>query len=118
MCKVGDEMSSQFGVVNDVKQCGLLSPLLFAVYIDGLLIRLKVFADDLNLLAPTLSWLKILIDICEKYGNELNINFNGSKSHIFLFKGRNCKISTRDITVNDVSLNVSEREMFTLVTIC
>ncbi len=71
-------MSGQFGVVNGVKQGGVLSSLLFAVYIDGLLIRLEetgvgchmsirfigalAFADDLNLLAPTLSGLKILND--------------------------------------------------------
>ncbi len=67
-------MSSQFGVVNGVKESGVLSPLLFAVYIDGLLIKLEetgmgchmgihfigtlAFADDLYLLAPTLSGLK------------------------------------------------------------
>ncbi len=42
-------------------------------------------ADDLNLLAPTLSGLKILIDVCEKYANE----FYGSKICLLLFKGRN-----------------------------
>ncbi len=76
---MGDEMSSQFSVVNGIKHGGVLSPLLCAVYIDGLLIRLEetgvgchmcirfigtlAFADDLNLLAPT--GLKILIDVCE-----------------------------------------------------
>ncbi len=66
------------------------------------------FADALNLLAPTLSGLKILIDVCEKYAKEFNIKFNESKSHLLLFKGRNCMISTRCVTVNGVSLNVSE----------
>ncbi len=96
--------------------------ILFAVYIDGLLIRLEetgvgchmgirfigglAFADDLNLLAPTLSGLKILIDVCEKYAKEFNIKFNRSKSRLLLFKGR---ISTRGVTVNGVSLTVSER---------
>ncbi len=107
----GDVMSSQFGVVNGVKQGGFLSPLPFAVYIDVLLIRLEetgvgwhmgihfigafAFANNLNLLAPNLSWLQILIDVCEKYTKEFNIKFNGSKGHLLLFKERNCKISTR-----------------------
>ncbi len=120
----GDDMSGQFGVVNGVKQGGVLSPLLFAVYIDWLLIRLEergvgchmgirfigalAFADDLNLLTPTLSGLKILIDVYKKYAKEFNIKFNGSKSRLLLFKGRNCKISTRGVTVNGVLLTVSE----------
>ncbi len=81
--------------VNSVKQVGVLTPLLFAVYIDGLLIRLEktgmgchmcihfigtlAFANDLNLLSPTLSGLKILIDVCVKYAKEFNIKWNGSK---------------------------------------
>ncbi len=62
------------------------------------------FADDLNLLASTPYGLKILIDVCETYANE----FNGSKSCLLLFKGKKCKIFTRGVTVNGVSLNVSE----------
>ncbi len=59
--------------------------------------------EDLNLLAPTLSGLKILIDVCHKYAKEFNIKFNESKSRLLLFKGRSCKISTRGVTVNSVS---------------
>ncbi len=120
----GYEMSSQFCVVNGVKQGGVLSPLLFVMYIDGLLIRLEetgmgchmgicsigalAFVDDLNLLAPTLSGLKNVIDVCEKYTKEFNIKYNRSTSCLLLFNGRNCKISTRGVTVNGVLLTVSE----------
>ncbi len=113
-------MSSQFGV--DKKWCQ--APIIFAVYINGLLIRLEetnvgchmgicfigtlAFADDLNLLALTLCGLKILIDICENYAKEFNTKYNWSNSCLHLFKGRNCKISTRGVTVNIVSPNVSE----------
>ncbi len=74
-------MSGQFGVVNGVKHDGVLYPLIFAVYIDGLFIRLEetdlgchigihfigalAFAKDLNLLAQTISGLNILIDVCK-----------------------------------------------------
>ncbi len=59
-------------------------------------------------LSAPLSGLNILNDVCEKYAKEFNIKFNGSKNRLLLFKGRNCKISTRGVTVNGVSLTVSE----------
>ena len=34
-------LSKQFSVINGVKQGGVLSPIVFAVYTDGLLERLK-----------------------------------------------------------------------------
>ncbi len=71
-----------FSVLNGVKQGGVLSPVLFAVYIDGLLKWLSKsgvgcymgnkfmgavsFADDIKLLTPTFIGLKKLVSICEK----------------------------------------------------
>ncbi len=66
------------------------------------------FYHRYHLLTPTLSGLKIIINVCDKYAKEFNIKFNGSKSHLLLFKGRNSKISTRGVTVNGISLTVSE----------
>ncbi len=71
-------------------------------------IGVLAFANDFNLLTPTLFGLTILIDVSEKYAKEFNFKFNGSKRRLLLFKGRNCKISSRSVTVNGVSLNVSE----------
>ena len=39
--KWGSVMSKSFTVMNGVKQGGVLSPVLFAVYTDGLLLRLQ-----------------------------------------------------------------------------
>ncbi len=77
--KWGNVTSSQF---NGVKQGGVLSPILFAVCMDGLLDRLAErgigfhmgirfigaldFAAYLNLLSPSLTGLKVLVDVCEK----------------------------------------------------
>ena len=38
------------------------------------------YADDLTLLAPTLSGLQVLIKMCERYADEFDIKFNGAKS--------------------------------------
>ncbi len=56
----------------------------------------------------TLFGLKVLVDACEKYAEEYNISFNGSKSRLLLFKGRQSKVSNRSIIVNGVLLNMSE----------
>ena len=118
--KWGGNISSQFGVLNGVKQGGVLSPILFAVYIDGMLERLKesgigcylstsyvgglAFADDVKMLCTTLSGMQLMYNICENYADEYNIKFNGSKSRLLLFKGRQYKASNKSLHVNGVAL--------------
>ena len=93
--KWGSQYSNEFNVTNGVKQGGILSPVFFTVYIDELLIRLKKsgvgcyvgqsflgglgYADDGGLLAPTIYALKIMLKICETFGNEFNVLYNSSK---------------------------------------
>ena len=93
--------SSKFDVTNGVRQGGILSPLLFTVYIDELLEKLKRngigcylghkfvgalgYADDILLLCPSVGGLKKMIKICEDYANEHSIKFNGSKSKYLIF---------------------------------
>ncbi len=72
-----------------VKQGGVLSHILFIVYIDGMLERLKksgiscylsnsyvgglAFTDDVKMVCPTLSGMKLMYNICENYAEEYNI---------------------------------------------
>ncbi len=118
--KWGSKTSHQFDARNGVKQGGVLSPILFSVYMDGLFDRLKSsgvgchmgihfvgglgYADDLSLLAPTLSALEKLVTICEDYAREYNVKFNGAKSQFLIFKGRKCKDDNRPIVVNGAEL--------------
>ena len=94
-------ISSKFDVTNGVRQGGILSPLLFTVYVDELLIKLKNsgigchlghkfvgalgYADDIMLLCPTVAGLRKMIKICEEYANEHSIMFNGNKSKYLIF---------------------------------
>ena len=102
--RFGTAMSSHFNISNGVKQGGVLSPILFTIYIDNLIIQLRKFnigckidnsflsvfgyADDLTLLCPSLAGLKQMLNVCEDYAKEYNILFYASKSKLMHF-GKN-----------------------------
>ena len=111
--KWGSTLSIQFSVMNGVKQGRVLPSILFAVYTDGLLERLKntrvgchmgsrfvdafAYADNITLLAPCKSALSILISVCKKYAVEYDIMFNGDQSKLLFCKGRSsCHDAIRD----------------------
>ena len=119
------KLSEPFSVKNGVRQGGILSPLLFSLYMDELLLELKEtgigchignhyfgvlgYADDIVLLCPTKEGLRRLINICEKYAFKHDILFNGSKSKLLVFG------STTDIVpsinVNGVKVPVCDQAM-------
>ena len=94
-------MSKYFSTTNGVKQGGVLSPILFAVYVDELLIRLKNsgygcmighiycgalgYADDIALIAPSTHALKQMCAICLEYASEYDLEFNPSKSQLIKY---------------------------------
>ncbi len=96
--------SSYFNVTNGVKQRGVISLILFCIYMDGLLNELSKsnvgchigglfacgfgYADDLKLLTTSVHALRILANICEKYVTKYDITFNGKKSLLIIYKCR------------------------------
>ena len=80
---------------NGVKQGGVLSPLLFAIYTDSLLKRSEesgvgchidgyytgalAYADDYTLLSPSISRLRTLSKVYDEYATEFDVTFNGKK---------------------------------------
>ena len=98
-------MSNYFLATNGVKQGGVLSPVLFCLYIDDLLLTLSksgvgcfvgnnfvgalAYADDIVLVAPTASALRKLLSICGDYASEYYISFNAVKSKCLIILPKN-----------------------------
>jgi len=92
----GGVYSHFFPILAGVRQGGLLSPLLFAIYMDSLCIRLRscglgcrlldeffgclLYADDIVLVTHSVNAMRIMLDICEKFAVDFDIKLNGSKS--------------------------------------
>ena len=84
-CKVrwGSTLSEKFMVKNGVRQGAVLSPTLFSLYMNTLLLQLKdsgfgchvgnefygalAYADDIALLCPSRTGLQEMLNICKKY---------------------------------------------------
>jgi hypothetical protein len=82
-----------------VRQGGVLSPYLFAVLVDDILIKLRrsslgcrlrglmfnaiMYADDLLLLSASLTDLQAIIDLCYKEFSEINLRINFQKSVLY-----------------------------------
>ena len=91
----GSSLSNGFSVSNGVRQGGVLSPYLFAVYLDGLLEELSnsgvgcywgssfvgalAYADDVVLLAPCASALRCRLSICSSFASHHGLVFNAKK---------------------------------------
>ncbi|KAJ2951199.1 hypothetical protein O0L34_g5592 [Tuta absoluta] len=95
-------LSSSYKLNNGVRQGGLTSPILFNLYINGLIEELSKtrigchvggvntnnmsYADDMVLLSPSVAGLRSLIEICEKYALKHNLIYNVKKSEVMVFK--------------------------------
>ena len=89
-----EAFSSRFSVSNGVRQGAVSSAILFAVYIDKLLVILRtsgfgchihgvflgalIFADDIMLLSASLSGLQTMVDICQEFVSSRNMKFGTS----------------------------------------
>ena len=98
--KWGGSISAPFGVSNGVRQGGILSPILFNLYMDDLSAQLRacntgcmvgetivnhlMYADDLVVLSPSSAGLQQLLDICTVYGVQYDIKYNASKSAVLI----------------------------------
>ena len=100
------EMFSEFfSVGNGVRQASVLSPSLFNVYLDELLIGLRscgygarighiyvgsvAYADDVTLLSSTQHGMQKMLDVCSLFVEEKGLIFNSKKSVSTVFVWNN-----------------------------
>jgi len=100
----GAHSSYTFPLLMGVRQGGVLSPVFFCVYIDGLIRRLEssrlscwlgdcyvgciLYADDLLLLFPSVCHLQRMVDICVEEATKINMSFNPKKCAVLRFGPR------------------------------
>ena len=94
-------MSSKFHVTNGVCHGGVLSPLLFNVYVNdiseclnksgvggsmsGTFVNHMLYADDICIISLSSSGLQRLLNICDDYRKLHNLIFNAKKSMCIYF---------------------------------
>jgi len=92
----GGQYSSFYKLTAGLRQGGVLSPFLFAIFIDGIVNKIKdanvgcylstvcvsifLYADDILLIAPSVSGLQTLVNICEIELMNVDMSINVKKS--------------------------------------
>ena len=103
----GNTLSSSFQVGNGVKQGGILSPVLFNIYMDklsmtlnntaiggqigGQLLNHLCYADDMCLISISSAGMQELLNVCHSYSIEHSLLYNGNKSCSLYFKPTSIK---------------------------
>src|ERR1051325_1502955 len=108
-------LSNPYKLLSGVRQGGVLSSILFSIYIDNMLEKLKKYgvhykglsvsalkyADDLVLLAPSLTESQSMLDLCREELNNIDLQLNARKSNAIRI-GSRYKNKCCDLCVGDV----------------
>src|SRR2546425_10575598 len=108
-------LSDYFHPTAGVRQGGILSPFLFAIYIEDILKQLKgqekgckigkvylgcfLYADDILLISQSVTCMQSMLNICCKVANELDLKFNGKKSVVMRI-GNRCNMQCNELLLD------------------
>lgn len=100
-------MSQFFKLTFGVRQGSVLSPFLFAIYLDDIFDYrfndmssfIILYADDIVLLAQSVGELQHILSVCERELSWLDMNINSKKSCCIRI-GPRCNIKCNDITTS------------------
>ena len=117
------ELSNQFHITKGMKQGGILSPRLFNIFLNDLIIILKsinsgvrihdfhlnvlAYADDLNLVSTTATGLQQLINKCHEYAQTWRMRFNPLKTNIICI-GKQPHIKPPVWKIGDAEVGLTE----------
>ena len=121
----GNTFSTSFCVSNGVKQGGIISPVLFNVYMDDLSCALNrsniggriggeivnhlSYADDLCLICLSSAGMQKLLNVCSNYATEHSLSYNANKSYSLCFKATTIKFERPTLYFGQMSIpNVTD----------
>ena len=126
------QLSAALSVLSGVRQGGILSPILFNLYVNTVITNLRksglgchfrnsyigciMYADDLILLSASVVELQSMLDSCGDVGNGLGIKFNASKS-MCMVVGPNKMEVPSNMNINGSTINWVDRIKYLGVTI-
>ena len=82
----------------------LLNTSRIGYHIDDVCINHVFYADDLCLMAPCAIALQELINVCYQYSNEIELNFNATKSFCVAFTQKHYKLLLPSLFMNSLPI--------------
>ena len=131
--KLNGVLSDMFSVKSGIVQGGILSPVLFNIYIDEMITNLRnsdlgcqykgcyigciVYADDIILLSSSVMELQNMLDVCTNVGVQLGIAFNPVKSKCICI-GPNRHLIPSDMTLSSGTIAWADKIKYLGIWIC